>query len=204
MKPMMWRLEGCLHRDRAGWLRRGPAAVAALAAAGLLLSACATTGMTTAGPEGEPPQAGTAQAPQAAQAEGQQPAGEPPAGASTAGERPAAERPPGARPGAGLLSPLATAGYIPLKLLPCSLGMAGSLVGFLFTFDARVVRETLTLNCGGDWIVTPGMLEGTQEFRSVGRIRDLQGPEVPPPPAPPPTAYAPPILEPGSTQLDFP
>ena len=143
-------------------------------------------GPTAAAPEGEPPQGQTTPTAQAA------------------GQRPAGERAPAARPGAGLMSPLATAGYIPLKMIPCSLGAVGSFVGFLFTLDARMFQETVILNCGGDWIITPGMLEGTQGFRSVGRVRDLEGPPIPPPPAPPPDTYAPPIGEPGGRELDLP
>ncbi len=125
--------------------------------------------------------------------EGAAQADAPAAGAAkTETRRPAAGS--AARPGAGLLSPLATIGYIPLKLLPCSLGTVGSLVGFLFTFDAQMVRDTVALNCGGDWIITPGMLEGTEDFRAVGRIENQPGP--PPPPVPPPTSVAPPIREP--------
>lgn len=136
-------------------------------------------GPTAASPEGGAPQKETGQE---ARAEGQ---------------GPAAGRPPGARPGAGLMSPLATAGYIPLKAIPCSLGVVGSLVGFLFTLDARMFQQTVIQNCGGDWVITPEMLEGTQGFQSVGRTRDLEGPPIPPPPAPSPSTYAPPIGEPG-------
>lgn len=155
------------------------ALLAALAAAGLCLSACATTGTQEAGQASEGPPV------QAAQAEGEQPA---PA-------KPPTDAPPGSRPWAGVFSPLATIGYIPLKMLPCSLGALGSVVGFLFTFDAQMVRDTFTLSCGGDWIVTPGVLEGRDPFRAVGRVEDLQGPSPPVPP--PPTAVAPPIREPG-------
>ena len=163
-------------------------------AAGLLLSACATPATTAAGGEPAPPPPQAAGAPESGQ-----PGSQPPAGA-----RPAAERPPGARPGAGLLSPLATVGYIPLKLIPCSLGAVGSLLGFLFTFDANMVRDGITLNCGGDWIITPGMLEGTEELRSVGRGQDIGAPSVARPPTPPPTTYAPRITEPGGTQVEIP
>ncbi len=179
MKAMPWGQLEQRRFDQAPELGRGWLSLAALLAASFLLSACATMGPTAAAPEGEAPQEQTAQAAQAA------------------GQRPAGERPPGARPGAGLMSPLATAGYIPLKMIPCSLGAVGSFVGFLFTLDARMLQQTVIRNCGGDWVITPGMLEGTQGFRSVGRIRDLEGPPLPPPPAPPPDTYAPPIGEPG-------
>jgi len=162
----------------ADWVCRRGRAMAALLAAAILVSACATTGTQDAGP------AGAAGPTKAARAEGDQP---------TPAKRDA-DLPPRARPGAGLLSPLATAGYFPLKILPCSLGTVGSLVGFLFSFDAQMVRDTVTLNCGGNWIITPGMLEGTEDFRSVGRIEDQPGP--PALPFPPPTAGAPPIREP--------
>ena len=150
------------------------APLVALAAAGLLLSACATAGTTTAGPGGEPTPAQTETAQTA---------------------KPEDPAPPGSRPWAGVFSPLATIGYLPLKMIPCSLGAVGSVVGFLFTFDAQMVRDTFTLSCGGDWIVTPGMLEGRDPFRAVGRVEDLQGPSPPAPPAP--AAVAPPIREPG-------
>ena len=179
-----------LGRESRGELRAARrlgqhgALMAALAAAGLFLAACATSGTTAAGPE-----ASREAAPQAAQtAQGEREA--PPSA------RPAAERPAPARPGAGLLSPLATISYIPLKMIPCSLGVAGSALGFLFTLDTRMVQGTFTLNCGGDWIITPGMLEGREPFRPVGRVEDLQGPPSLPPP--PPTAVAPPLREPGA------
>jgi hypothetical protein len=168
--------------------------VAVVMAAGLLLSACAITGATAAGESAAPPHQQTADAPPA------------PGGGSEAppGPQAAADRPPGSRPGVGLLSPLATIGYIPLKMIPCSMGAAGSLVGLLFTFDMKMVQDSLTLNCGGDWIVTPGMLEGTQELRSVGRIQDLGAPSVAPPPSPPPRTYAPPLGEPGGGTVEIP
>ncbi len=158
------------------------APLAALAAAGLLLSACAAMQTAAAGPD-----AGALPEPaaQGAPAEGEQPAA----------AKPATDQPPGERPWAGVFSPLATIGYIPLKMLPCSLGIVGSAVGFLFTFDGQMVRDAITLNCGGDWIVTPGMLQGREGFRPVGRVEDLQGPPAPAPP--PPAASAPPIREPG-------
>ncbi len=161
-------------QGRAGRPGRLGRALTALAAVGLLLSACATAGTTSAGPAGE---AAPAEAQAALPAKPEEPA------------------PPGSRPWAGVFSPLATIGYVPLKMLPCSLGLVGSAVGFLFTFDAQMVRDAITLNCGGDWIITPGMLQGREGFRPVGRVEDLQGPSAPAPP--PPAASAPPIREPG-------
>ena len=162
--------------------RRRRMPLATLLGGALVLSACATAGTQEAGQaSGGPP----VQAAQVAPAGGEQPAA----------AKPPSDEPPGSRPWAGVFSPLATIGYIPLKMLPCSLGIVGSAVGFLFTFDGQMVRDAITLNCGGDWIVTPGMLQGREGFRPVGRIEDLQGPSPPAPP--PPAAAAPPIREPG-------
>lgn len=174
---------GGIGRGMAGRLHPSRARLADWAALAIVFSACATTGMPTAGPEGEAPREGGTQA---AQTEGGKPA--------AAG--PAAGQPAEGRLGVGLLSPLATIGYVPLKMLPCSFGILGSVVGFLFTFDGRMAQETLALNCGGDWIITPGMLEGREAFRPVGRIETLQAPSAPP--SPPPTGVAPPIREPGT------
>ncbi len=167
----------CAPRRRG----RGGATLGALAAAALFLSACATAGTNGAGLEAASTPAESPQAAQAAQA---------------AAEKPAADLPPGARPWAGVFSPLATVGYIPLKMIPCSLGAVGSVVGFFFTFDSRMVQDTFTLNCGGDWVITPGMLTGREPFRAVGRIEEFQGPLAPV--IPPPTDVAPPIREPGT------
>lgn len=165
------------RRERPGedrWMRSGP-----MIAAGLLLAGCATAGMNQEASRGE---ASPAQV-EAAQAQT----------ASPGSDLLAMER--AVREGAGVLSPLATLGWIPLKMLPCSLGAVGSAIGFLFTFDAAMVRDTVTLNCGGDWIITPGMLEGRETFQAVGRIEDQPGPPAPPPPAP--AGVVPPMREPG-------
>ena len=152
-----------------------------LVAAGLLCSACAAMGPDVAQERDEAAQE------QAGQGQGAVPA------------RPVETRRPasGEREGVGYLSPLATAAYFPLKALPCSLTTVGAVVGFLFTFDAKMVRDAVAQGCGGDWIITPGMLEGREGFRSVGRVEDLQGPVPPPSPAPPPAGLVPPIREPG-------
>lgn len=177
--------------DDSGAVRRvcrHPAVFAALAAASLL-SACATASTNgTSSEEGGPPQPRAAQAGQPGrEAEG--------AGEKAGGEKPGADQAPEGRPGAGVLSPVVTAAYIPLKMLPCSLGAVGSLMGFLLSFDVRMVRDTIVLNCGGDWIITPDMLEGREPFRSVGRVERTPGP-VAPPAGPPPGAAAGPLREP--------
>jgi hypothetical protein len=165
-----------------GHLRRRGAPLAALLAALLGLSACATAGMSGDAAESVAPPA---------QAEGEKSAPAEP------GAKPEAPPAPGARPWAGAFSPLATIGYIPLKAIPCSLGTLGAVVGFLFTFDSAMLRDTVTLNCGGDWVITPGMLVGRDPFRSVGRVEAAQGPAAPPP-APAPINAVPPFREPGA------
>jgi hypothetical protein len=166
-------------------VRRREAPLAALLAALLALSACATAGTNGGTAEGGAPPA------QAAQAEGEKSAAPGPAA------KPAERAAPGARPWAGSFSPLATIGYIPLKAIPCSLGTLGAVVGFLFTFDSAMVRDSVTLNCGGDWVITPGMLVGSEPFRSVGRVEGAQGP-APPQPAPAPIDAIPPFRDLGT------
>ncbi len=170
-------VNACGAMEGLGWrrARRG-----LLLAVLMGLSACAA-----AGPNG-------------ATTEGASPAAQP---AESTAQKPARKKPPaakaeGGRPGAGLLSPVATAGYVPLKAIPCAIGIVGSAVGFLFTFDAQMVKDTFTLNCGGDWVMTPGMLEGREPFRPVGRVEEAKGPAAPPPPAP--TGAVPPFREPGT------
>jgi hypothetical protein len=167
-------------------LRRREAPPAALLAALLALSACATA--ATSGGAGE----GGAAPAQTAQAEGEKPGAAGPA--AKPAQRPATVE----RPWAGAFSPLATIGYIPLKAIPCSLGTFGAVVGFLFTFDSAMLRDTITLNCGGDWVITPGMLVGQDPMRSVGRVETAPGQPPPPHPAIPPINAIPPLREPGA------
>jgi len=175
-----WSIRGVMRG-----LRRREAPLAALLAALLALSACATA--ATDGGTGE----GAAPPAQTAQAEGEKP------GAAEPAAKPAKRPAPGERPWAGAFSPLATIGYIPLKAIPCSLGTVGAVVGFVFTFDTAMLRDTITLNCGGDWVITPGMLVGEDPMRSVGRVEAPQGP-APPHPAIPPINAIPPLREPGA------
>ena len=184
-------------RGSTGCRGRRGALPAALMAAGLILSACATAGTTAGAPEEEK---APAQAAPAAQAADKPAADQSPEAAPARAAKTAEGLPPGARPWAGWFSPLATVGYIPLKMIPCSLGALGSAVGFLFTFDTKMVQDTLTLSCGGDWVITPGMLEGRDPFRSVGRVETLPGAPAAPSALPPvvPPDVAPPIREPGT------
>ena len=168
-------------------LQRRELPLAALLAALLALSACATATTTNGGTA----EGGAAPA-QTAQAEGEKPAAPEPAA------KPAQRAAPGERPWAGVFSPLATIGYIPLKAIPCSLGTFGALVGFLFTFDSAMLRDTVTLNCGGDWVITPGMLVGRDPMRSVGRVEVAPGQPPPPQPAFAPIDTVPPFREPGA------
>jgi hypothetical protein len=177
--------ERCTNRTVAGAARQYRGALALLVASAMALSACATMGTETAETDAGAP---------AAQAAG--PATEGEAAQAAGGAKPARGRAePGWRERVGFLSPLATIGYVPLKLLPCSIGAVGSLFAFLFTLDTRLVSQTTTLNCGGDWVITPGMVEGREPFRSVGRVEDQRGPTAAPPsPAP---AAIPPMHDPG-------
>ncbi len=65
---------------------------------------------------------------------------------------------------------LANVAYCPAKLLLAGLGVVVSGVSYLVTMGSSEPMELIwSASVGGDYLLTPGMLEGRQPFRFIDR-----------------------------------
>ncbi len=81
--------------------------------------------------------------------------------------------------GAGIA--LANLVYIPFKLGAAAFGTTVSGLAFLATFDREVASPIFWSTVGGDWVVTPNHIEGSEPFRISGAYRTVQQAMEPPP-----------------------
>lgn len=91
-----------------------------------------------------------------------------------AAEEPARARPRGGQVPYSVAAGLGTVLYTPLKGVLCFTGGIGSGFAFLSsgTTAAKAVAEA---SCKGKWVLTPGVVRGTEPFEFVGEIDQTPG-----------------------------